>query len=293
MTSQHIKHHKLQKLLRPSGIVFLINITAEEKEAGIDNVSTVSYPSLQKHFDDFQTLNMLRRNQTSAKWRSAEALLSHSQEALLPQRRHQGLCKVLPAMVTQARLRHEIHTYDTRSRGPRVRRTPTASARSPCAFHWPKRSLSLPTCHGSTIHFSPFRANMVREQWRLWIYEYMNIWIYEYMNIWINNYDIVQALKTSHPLWSVIHWGTDMECMFLLIGAHQHVQVKAFRLALATSKSGAPFFHSNHSQPEELQQLGEWAPDTTRNSANSANSHPTSKPVAPQNQLCFTVVQNP
>ena len=42
MTSQHIKHHKLQKLLRPSGIVFLINITTEEKKAGIDNVSTVS-----------------------------------------------------------------------------------------------------------------------------------------------------------------------------------------------------------------------------------------------------------
>ena len=45
---------------------------------------------------------------------------------------------------------------------------------------------------------------------------------------------------------------------------------------------------SNHSQPQKLQQLGEWAPDTTRNSA-----HPTSKPVAPQNKLCFTVIQNP
>ena len=83
-----------------------------------------------------------------------------------------------------------------------------------------------------------------------------------------------------------------MGCMFLLIGAHQHVQVKALRLALATDfeewSSIPPLLHSNHSQPQKLQQLGEWAPDTTRNSA-----HPTSKPVAPQNKLCFTVVQNP
>ncbi len=58
-----------------------------------------------------------------------------------------------------------------------------------------------------------------------------------------------------------------MECMFLLIGAHQHVQVKAFRLALATLDAAGrrvelPFLHSSippflHSQPEELQPLGE------------------------------------
>lgn len=69
-----------------------------------------------------------------------------------------------------------------------------------------------------------------------------------------------------------------MACMFLLIGAHQHVQVKAFRLALATVEEWSsipPLLHSNHSQPQELQQLGEWAP------------------ASRTKKLRFTVVQNP
>ena len=288
MTSQHIKHHKLQKLLRPSGIVFLINITAEEKEAGIDNVSTVSTLL-------FKITLMTFRHSTcydGIRHQPSDAVLKLSWVTL-----KKPSCRSVDIKVFARSSRRWSHKRGFATKFTRmtpeaaVPRAPDTNSVSTFTLCLPLAEKVLESTHLSWFH-NPFQS--IQSKHGAWTMAIMNIWIYEYMNIWINNYDIVQALKTSHPLWSVIHWGTDMECMFLLIGAHQHVQVKAFRLALATSKSGAPFFHSNHSQPEELQQLGEWAPDTTRNSANSDNSaQPTSKPVAPQNKLCFTVVQNP
>ena len=176
MTSQHIKHHKLQKLLRPSGIVFLINITTEEKKAGIDNVSTVSTLLFKNTWMTF------RHSKFKSKFGATTEIRHQPSDAVLklawvtvkkPSCRSVDIKAFARSSQRWSHKRRAIHTYDTRSRGPA------------CAGHQQHQHVHLVPSTGRKgpwvyppVMVPPSISVHSEQTW--WIMTNMNILLYEY-----------------------------------------------------------------------------------------------------------------